>query len=321
MIDSTTFPLMGTEVRIVASRAGIADVQTLLRDYDRRLSRFRPDSELSSLNADPRPDVPASALLREAVSVALDAARATGGLVDPTVLPQVETAGYTASWNPERRLPLAEAVGELGPQAPAGADPAARWREVRVDDAARMIRRPAGTRLDTGGTGKGHAADLAAEVLAHEPSWAVSCGGDLRVGGTAGRLRAIRVADPFERGRPLASLHLRHGALATSGIGARIWRRPDGRVAHHLIDPATGEPAFSGLIAVTALAPTTAGAEALAKSALLSGAERGREILMAHGGLLVDARGQTEAVGALRTRPVIRMRRAAATHETAPRRR
>ena len=150
MIDSTSFQLMGTEVRIVASPEGIADAEALLRDYDQRLSRFRPDSELSALNADAREQVPASALLREAVSVALEAAQATGGLVDPTVLPHVEATGYTESWDAERRVPLTEALAALGAPAPAAPDPASRWREIRVDDVARTIARPTGTRLDTG---------------------------------------------------------------------------------------------------------------------------------------------------------------------------
>jgi thiamine biosynthesis lipoprotein len=309
MIDSVTFPLMGTDVRIVASPGGISDAAELLRDYDRRLSRFRPDSELSGLNADPRAVVPASPLLRAAVGAALDAARVTGGLVDPTVLPQLEAAGYHTSWDAARGIPLADALAELPPAAPAAPDPSGRWREVRVDDAARAIARPPGLRLDTGGSGKGHAADLVAEILAAEPSWAVSCGGDLRIGGRARRPRSVRIADPFGSPRPLATLQVRHGALATSGISARLWRRPDGGVAHHLIDPATGEPAFSGLVQVTARARSAAHAEALAKSALLLGADAARRILAPDGGLFVDARGQVTRVGALAPRPVVRMRR------------
>ena len=56
--------------------------------------------------------------------------------------------------------------------------------------------------------------------------------------------------------------------MATSGINVRVWRRADGRYAHHLIDPRTGEPAWTGLVGVTALAPTGVEAETLAKAAL-----------------------------------------------------
>ena len=75
-----------------------------------------------------------------------------------------------------------------------------------------------------------------------------------------------------------------------------------------MIDPATGEPAFSGLAAVTALAPTTAQAEAVAKAALLSGRDAARELLMPFGGVIVDAEGRAENVGELDAAPVVRLR-------------
>ena len=72
---------------------------------------------------------------------------------------------------------------------------------------------------------------------------------------------------------------------------------------HHLLDPATGEPAFTGLIAVTALAPTGVEAEALAKTALLSGPAGARDVLARHGGVAFDEAGRMERVGAAAGRP------------------
>ncbi len=51
----------------------------------------------------------------------------------------------------------------------------------------------------------------------------------------------------------------------------RLWRAPDGTPRHHLLDPSTLEPAWTGIVGATALAPTAVEAEALAKAALLSG--------------------------------------------------
>ncbi len=76
------------------------------------------------------------------------------------------------------------------------------------------------------------------------------------------------------------------GAVATSGIGRRSWLGPDGRPAHHLLDPATGRPAFTGVVQATALAPTAVEAEWRAKAAVLSGPERAADWL-AHGGVVV----------------------------------
>ena len=73
------------------------------------------------------------------------------------------------------------------------------------------------------------------------------------------------------RGEPIQTLQLTNGAVATSGIDRRLWRAPDGSPRHHLLDPATGKPAWTGVIGATALAPTALEAETLAKAALLSG--------------------------------------------------
>lgn len=312
------FPLMGTHMRVVVgapARPGLpsadeaADrVIAMLEDYNERLSRFREDSELSRLNADPRETVPASPLLRAALHTALDAAERTGGLVDPTLLPGLETAGYTESWDTARRLPLLEALtGDRPMPHAAAADPSAPWREIVIDDAAGTVTRPAGLRIDTGGTGKGHAADLGGELLAGYDAWAVDCGGDLRIGGEAGLVREVQVEHPFN-GESFTTIKVRDGAVATSGLRSRIWRGEHGEVAHHLLDPATGDPAFTGLVAVTALAPRAVEAEALAKAALLSGPERARTILLRHGGITVDEHGHAEHIGRLEPRPRVRIK-------------
>ena len=310
--------LMGTHIRIVvdapartgvASPAAAADaIEALLRRYDAALSRFRPGSELCALNADPRATVPASELLRDAVSAALDAAERTDGLVDPTVYDDLLTAGYRDTWDQTRRLDLQSALAESdAPRHPARPRPEQRWREISVDDAAGTITRRPGLHLDTGGTGKGHAADLAAALLDGYTTWVVDCGGDLRVGGDSGVEREVEVEHPFT-GEMFDSIRVRRSAVATSGLRSRIWRDERRRVAHHLLDPSTGEPAFSGLIAVTALAPTAVEAEALAKQALLSGPGAAAGILARHGGIAVDEAGRVARIGRLQPNPIVRLK-------------
>ena len=301
--------LMGTEVRIVVGppgqpglappRAAADAVETLLREYDATLSRFRPDSELTRLNADPREVVPASPLLRSAVLAALEAAELTGGLVDPALLDGIEATGYRATWEPRRRLRLRSALGETGAtRRAARPDPRFRWRLITVDDEAGTVRRPPGLRIDTGGTGRGHAADLAADLLEGYTQWMVDCGGDLRLGGTTGTVRPVDLEDPFT-GAPGDPLHLATGAAATSGLSARIWRGPTGEVVHHLLDPSIGRPVFTGLVSVTALAPRAVRAEALAKAALLSGPQAAASVLARYGGIAFDDAGVEHRFGAL----------------------
>ncbi len=310
--------LMGTRIRILvgpAARAGVpspeaaADrVERFLNAYDRTLSRFKPASELCALNADPRPAVPASDLLRSAVAAACEAAEISGGLVDPTLLDALTATGYVESWDASRRLDLSAALATLPPERrPAKPDATSRWREIIVDDDAGTITRPPGVHLDTGGSGKGHAADLAGTLLAGYTHWAVDCGGDVRMGGEGAAPRRVDVEHPFT-GDLVAGFQVRGGAVATSGLRSRIWRGADGTVRHHLLDPSTGRPCFTGLIAVSALAPTGVEAEALAKTALLGGPAAARSVLARHGGIAFDEHGGMERIDPAPARPAIRLR-------------
>jgi len=179
-----------------------------------------------------------------------------------------------------------------GPHRFATADPGARWRAVRIDERAGTVARPPGLRLDLGGSGKGHVADLAGRHFADLREWVVDCGGDVRVGGT----RDIEIAHPSAL-RPAGWTSVTDGAVATSSVMARAWLARDGRRVHHLLDPSTGEPVWTGLLSATALAPTTLHAETLAKVAMLRGPDGAREALASRGGLLVHADGEVEAVG------------------------
>lgn len=102
-------------------------------------------------------------------------------------------------------------------------------------------------------------------------------------------------------------LRLGSGAVATSGLNVRIWRSGDGRHAHHLLDPFTSEPAWTGLIGATALSDTAVEAGTLAKAALLSQARGRPHDRHERGGLLVYDDGRVETVGPLSARPRSRL--------------
>ncbi|MBV9213729.1 MAG: FAD:protein FMN transferase, partial [Actinobacteria bacterium] len=235
-----------------------------------RLTRFRPASELCRLNADPRPTVAASPLMRRFAHAAVEAGRLSGGLVDATLLGELEEAGYGSSRAGEPGLGTAAAVDSPAPRRPARPGPG-RWREVSVDDERGTVTRPVGVRLDSGGLAKGLAADVVGSALEAHPCYAVDCAGDICIGGSAAVPRKVGVDDPFGGGL-LETIEVTRGGVATSGIGRRTWR--SGRAetpAHHLLDPATGRPAYTGVVQVTALAPTALEAEIRAKAALLAG--------------------------------------------------
>jgi len=282
-----------------------AAIRGVIEDVEAALSRFRADSELNALNRDPRTAVPASPLLRHFALAVRSAGARSGGLVDATQLGPLEEQGYTSSRAGVAPAVLDEALPAAPPRRPARPHPARAHAGVGIDEQGRVVR-PRGVRLDSGGLGKGLAADLAAVTVPSEVRFAIACGGDLAVGGTEPGAPWEIAVHSARSGEAVQWLRVRSGGVATSGITSRLWRRPDGGYAHHLIDPATGEPAWTGLVAVTAVAGTTLDAEVLAKTALLSGPDRARTLLGRRGGVLQHENGRIEIVAGP---PAIRLRR------------
>lgn len=248
---SRRFRALGTQVTVWADR----DLEPWFREVERTLSRFDPDSALSRLNRGAGALQVVPSMLYDAIAAALQAAEATGGAFDPTVLPAVEAAGYSRSF-------------ELGPARPAPPVPAGRWLEVRLVPALRAVLLPRGVGLDLGGIGKGLAVDGALQLLPDHPRALVDAGGDIAFRTAAGDPPVeVEVENPFDQEETLALLTLRCGAVATSSTLGRAW----GNGLHHIIDPRTGRPTETDLIAATVVARTAAHADVLAKSCIVLG--------------------------------------------------
>jgi FAD:protein FMN transferase len=302
-----TFEAMGCDVRLlvgdplpgaIPAPDAVEREREYIHRFDAALSRFREDSELTKFNRDPRPTVEASPLLRDAVRAGVWAAERSGGLVDPTLGGAIVAAGYRHSRAGAAPAPLAEALAAAPRRHPAAARAEAEWRSIGIDDESWTVTRPPGLIFDTGGSGKGLAADLVAAILRSYFRYVVDCGGDVRAGGFAARLDpfAVHARHPIDD-EPSAIFELSTGGIASSGLDTRLWRNDAGAFAHHLLDPSTGRPAWTGLVGVTALGRTALEAETLSKAALLSGPECGRELLAEHGGMLVHDDGRVELAG------------------------
>ena len=305
-----TFHAMGSDIRLLVGRPlhpracsslEAADRQKeFVLDFGWRLSRFNADSELSALNHDPRLTVRASPLLRAAVGAGLWAAQRSDGLVDPTLVGALESIGYASSLDGARPASLLQALGSAPPRRAARPHPDGLWRTVGVDDEAGTISRPAGVMIDTGGTGKGLCADAVAHRLGAYTRFLVDCGGDIAVGGVGAQLEPYEIAieHPLTE-ESVGRIRLGRGGVATSGLNVRIWRNADGSFGHHLLDPSTCSPAWTGLIGATAVGGSALEAETLSKMALLLGPAGARKVLSEHGGVIIHDDGAVEAIGPL----------------------
>jgi thiamine biosynthesis lipoprotein len=91
---------------------------------------------------------------------------------------------------------------------------------------------------------------------------------------------AIDIRPRQAGGERLARLHLRDGALATSGAGEQFFE-VDGRRYGHVIDPRTGWPA-AGVLSVSVVTAEGALSDALSTAFLVGGLEVARRYCAAH---------------------------------------
>jgi thiamine biosynthesis lipoprotein len=279
---------MGTQCHIVGvgGRPDLtARARTRVEQLEARWSRFRPDSEISRINAAAGSRVVVSDDTFGLVTRALRAYRDTTGLFDPTVLSNLCRLGYDRTFT------------EVSPDGdPVVGEPAPGCEDIETDANLRWVSLPQGVGFDPGGIGKGLAADLVvSEMLAAGARGAcVNIGGDLRVEGEAPTEDGWRlgIAAPHDVNQLIAVVDLVSGAMVTSTSMMRTWTR-GGRKLHHLIDPRSGEPATSDLVAVTVLTREAWWGEVLAKVVFLLGSARGHGVFDVLGatGVTVDVNG------------------------------
>lgn len=220
-----------------AKAAVVSDLEAI----DRACSRFRSDSDLSRCNAAAGKAVVVEPLLIDALEVALAAAQATGGLVDPSLGTALELAGYDRDWSLLAQSPGTSAPSSIRVRRAAG------WRGVQLDRARSMVRVPTGVKLDLGATAKAWAADRCAATAFQQTGIGalVALGGDIATAGPPPpRGWRIRVAEDHKAdlSAPGQTITIHDGGLATSSITVRRWIK-GGTEMHHVIDPATGAPA------------------------------------------------------------------------------
>jgi len=292
LLQEYRFGIFNTECKLrilqeprEALDAFVSDAFDWLRDFEAAFSRFQPGSLVSQIN-----DRSGRGTLTETPELArlLDKARlawqSSEGAVDITALPlyQLWHENQNASVPGEDAISkVRELVGISG-----------LYRE-----AGTVGLRAKGMAIDLGGIAKEYAIDRICERAqkAGLKGFLVAIGGDLRAGGrlTPRGGWSIGLEHPFDGKDRLGTIRLRSGAIATSGVGRRGRRSPDGRLLPHLIDPRTGRPA-SGPDSVTVFASccfdagvdaTTACLQTDAQSALRWLNQRGRRaVVVDHNG-------------------------------------
>lgn len=216
-----------------------------VRRLESLLSRTDGDSAVSALNAGGGAED--SGELAALLEAAKDYSQAADGAFDITLAPVSTAWGFTTG---NYRVPSREELDALLERT--GMD--------RVHTGGESVRLDGGTEIDLGGIAKGYAADRIAALLREDgvPRATISLGGNVlawgdRPGGTPWQVGVQDPAHPDDPGALACLLGLTDAFAVTSG-GYQRYFEEGGRTYHHILDPATGAPAESGLLSVTVVA-------------------------------------------------------------------
>jgi thiamine biosynthesis lipoprotein len=248
------------------------------RRVDRVMSTYKPDSEISAVNARAaRVPVRVSRELYDLIATSIEYSKLTRGAFDITYA----SVGYLYDYRAHVHPDDAKIAAAL---------PGINWRHIELLPERTAIRfRQPGVRIDLGGIGKGHAVDRGVEVLRRlgiERAM-VNAGGDTRIiGDRFGRPWIVGIRHPDDANRVALRLPLTDVALSTSGDYERYFEE-DGVRYHHILDPTTGKSA-SKVRSVTVIAATATRSDALTKSVFVMGAREGIEF--------IDTLGDVDAV-------------------------
>ena len=245
------------------------DAQARIQALEGLLSVTDEGSEIYAANHSEGAGVSLSEDTVQVLSLALEMAALTGGAFDPTIYPVVTAWGFTTgSYQVPDRDELAAALALVD------------YAAVDLDRETGELTLPAGMELDLGGIAKGWAGDQAAQLLREA---GITCaiarlGGNIQLIGSRsdGTPWRVGIQDPDSDGT-LAILSVTDCAVVTSG-GYQRYFAQDGETYWHIIDPATGEPARSGVTSVTVVGPSGARCDALSTALFVLGLEEGSRL-------------------------------------------
>ena len=284
--------IMGTRIAVqlwtddaALARHAIDSVIAEMHRTDRLMSTYKPESQLSQVNARAyeRP-VSVDPDIIDVVTKSCHYSRLSEGLFDVTYA----SVGHLYDYREGRHPSEAEIEAAL---------PAVDYRQVEVDRERCTIRflRP-GMRIDLGGFAQGWAVDRGAEILRSLgiANAMVTAGGDTRLlGDRLGKPWIVGIRDPRRDGEVVTRIPLVDEAVSTSGDYERYFEH-EGVRHHHILVPGTGRSP-SVVRSVTIIGANATHTDGLTKPVFILGVERGMEYLRRVGdvdAVIVDAEGR-----------------------------
>ena len=262
-------PAMDTLMKLTLygenAQAAAEPAKERIRELEGLLSTTDENSEIYAANHSGGAPVALSGDTAALLDRALQLCRRTDGALDVTIYPVVRAWGFTTGGG---RVPdRAELDGLLE-----------RVDYARVALSGSTLTLPEGMELDLGAVAKGYTGDVLMALLeeAGVTSAIVELGGNVQALGSKPDGSPWRVAVQAPEGGYAAALEIVDKAVVTSGGYQRFFEQ-DGEIYWHIIDPAAGQPARSGLASVTIVAEEGTLCDGLSTALFVMGADRAAE--------------------------------------------
>lgn len=244
-----------------------------IEQLENRFSVTIAESDISKINSSPDTPTPVSADTVNVINSALEVSNMTDGALDISVYPAVELWGFTQDTQTvPRQSDIDEALNNVD------------YTKICVDDKNDTVYLKHGMKLDLGAVAKGYIADQTAEILKSEgvESAVLAFGGNIRTIGTKGGNNwQIGIKYPFTQDN-FAVLSVGETSIVTSSTDQRNFEE-DGKLYHHIIDPATGYPADNGTLSVTVLCDDGAKADGLSTALFVMGEDKAEQLYKSRG--------------------------------------
>ena len=189
----------------------------------------------------------------------------TDGALDISIYPIVKAWGFTTG---DYQVPDESTIQSLLPMVD--------YTKVEFDKTTGNVTIPSGMTIDLGSIAKGYAGQQSAQYLRDNgvKSALLNLGGNVQTIGSKpdGSPWKVGIKDP-NGDTPMMVLSITDQAVITSGEYERYFEQ-DGHTYWHIMDPATGHPADSGLCSVTIVGDDGGTCDALSTSLFVMGLEK-----------------------------------------------
>lgn len=262
---------MDTYMEITAygdnAKEAVAKASARINELDGMLSTGNSDSEVSKLNSEK--ELKLSEDVGNIMERSLEISESTGGVFNPAIYPIMQLWGFdTKNYKVPNKKELESTLKNINES------------KIKYDSKTRVAKLDKKMKIDFGGIAKGYTSSEVMKVFKDNgiKSGLVSLGGNVQALGAKpdGSKWKVAVQNPDSDESYIGVLEIAGKAVITSGGYERYFEK-DGKTYHHIIDPATGYPANSGLKSVTIISSDGTLADGLSTSLFIMGIDKAKK--------------------------------------------